>query len=82
MPGLVTILCHAECFGAWTSFWGPCRGMWTFESKFQVEGDAKLPTESTYVLFECVLVSRSDICGWQWRHMNVKKCVEATIEHL
>eukprot|EP00971_Amphidinium_carterae_P061298 1213641-Amphidinium_carterae.1 len=27
------------------------------------------------------LVSRRDMCGWRW-HMNVKGCVDATIEHL
>eukprot|EP00971_Amphidinium_carterae_P025528 503705-Amphidinium_carterae.1 len=23
--GCVTVVCHAECLGAWTSFWRPCR---------------------------------------------------------
>eukprot|EP00971_Amphidinium_carterae_P257070 5103454-Amphidinium_carterae.2 len=83
MPGLVTIFCHAECLGAWTYFWEPCRGMWPFAYGFRFA--VKMPPGRTgtqaYGQVFCDLVSRSDICGWRW-HMNVKGCVEATIEHL
>eukprot|EP00971_Amphidinium_carterae_P309026 6140363-Amphidinium_carterae.1 len=93
MPGLVTILCHAECLGAWTSFWAPCRGTWpvAYSSPMAVSG--KVPMDENVLLIlsdraserlfvvSSERVSRSDICGWRW-HMNAKECVEAAIEHL
>eukprot|EP00971_Amphidinium_carterae_P046342 912153-Amphidinium_carterae.1 len=79
MPGLVTILCHAECLGAWASFWAPCRGMWPFASKFRAAFTS--PTDASNVVISCDLVSRSDVCGWRW-HMNRRECMEATLEHL
>eukprot|EP00971_Amphidinium_carterae_P341551 6480409-Amphidinium_carterae.1 len=79
MPGLVTILCHAECLGAWASFWAPCRGMWPFACKF-ITGYMS-PTAGENYAIPCDLVSRSDVCGWRW-HMNGRKCVDATLEHL
>eukprot|EP00971_Amphidinium_carterae_P269794 5352306-Amphidinium_carterae.1 len=79
MQGLVTILCHAECLGAWASFWAPCREKWPFASKFRAafKGHTGGRTEAIY----CDLVSRSDVCGWRW-HMNMRECMDATLEHL
>eukprot|EP00971_Amphidinium_carterae_P088141 1743397-Amphidinium_carterae.1 len=84
MPGLVTILCHAECLGAWTAFWAPCRGTWPFSSQFialvgdEEDDNTQGPYESRLV---CDIVSRTDVCGWRW-HMKGKECMEATLEHL
>eukprot|EP00971_Amphidinium_carterae_P276872 5494796-Amphidinium_carterae.1 len=78
MPGLVTMLCHAECLGGWASFWAPCRGKWPFTSKF--EAVFKSPTAGSATI-HCDLVSRRDVCGWRW-HMNGRECMEATLEHL
>eukprot|EP00971_Amphidinium_carterae_P067590 1338423-Amphidinium_carterae.1 len=79
MPGLVTILCHAECLGAWASFWAPCKGGWPFASNFRAAFYS--PTSGRHIGHQCDLVSRADVCGWRW-HMNGRDCVEATLEHL
>eukprot|EP00971_Amphidinium_carterae_P287563 5708191-Amphidinium_carterae.1 len=34
LPGLVTSLCHANCLGAWTYFWAPCRVSHSFGAAF------------------------------------------------
>eukprot|EP00971_Amphidinium_carterae_P224090 4446697-Amphidinium_carterae.1 len=84
MPGLVTILCHAKCLGAWTSFWAPCRGMWSFDSRFETDFKSRTEGKATYEVtsvFGSELVSRTDVCGWRW-HMNGKECMETTLEHL
>eukprot|EP00971_Amphidinium_carterae_P308528 6130999-Amphidinium_carterae.1 len=81
MPGLVTILCHAACLGAWASFWAPCRGMWPFVSKFRVAFRSFKRRTGADTEIASDLVSRSDICGWRW-HMNRRECTEATLEHL
>eukprot|EP00971_Amphidinium_carterae_P281367 5586143-Amphidinium_carterae.1 len=68
MPGLVTILCHAACLGAWASFWAPCIGMWPFVSKFKVVAKAAIrrtgAKAASYsgdeAAMYCDLVSRSD----------------------
>eukprot|EP00971_Amphidinium_carterae_P026817 529103-Amphidinium_carterae.1 len=73
MPGLVTILNHAECLGMWISFWAPCRGPWPFERKVIVVGLQQR--------FAFDPLSRTDMCSWP-RHVNQKNCMEATIEHL
>eukprot|EP00971_Amphidinium_carterae_P162689 3225748-Amphidinium_carterae.1 len=78
MPGLVTYLCHAKCLGAWTSFWAPCRGMWPFGFRARFREPTR---EEKYLELWLDLTSRSEICGWRWR-MNVRECMEATIEHL
>eukprot|EP00971_Amphidinium_carterae_P052401 1031463-Amphidinium_carterae.1 len=75
MPGLVTILCHAECLGAWVSFWAPCTGSWPFASKFTAAADWD------EFAIACDLLSRSDVCRWRW-HMNRRGCMDATLEHL
>eukprot|EP00971_Amphidinium_carterae_P123894 2454056-Amphidinium_carterae.1 len=79
MPGLVTILCHAECFGAWTSFWAPCRGTLPFSSKVMTE----IPHGDMHELlnYQFDTVSRRDICSWRWQ-VNHKDCMDATIENL
>eukprot|EP00971_Amphidinium_carterae_P116845 2314104-Amphidinium_carterae.1 len=78
MPGLVTILCHAECLGAWASFWAPCRGAsWTSTYGLAV----KSSTYWSNMMIPCDIVSRSDVCGWRW-HMNGRECMEATLENL
>eukprot|EP00971_Amphidinium_carterae_P132449 2623270-Amphidinium_carterae.1 len=77
MPGLVTILCHAECLGAWASFWTPCMGMWQNAFHFIHAMDAG----DRVVLEYWNLVSRSDVCSWRW-HMKSRECMEATLEHL
>eukprot|EP00971_Amphidinium_carterae_P017765 350134-Amphidinium_carterae.1 len=79
MPGLATILCHAECLGAWALFWAPCTGMWPSESKFRAV--YKSPTCGFDVTIDCDLVSRSDVCGWR-RQVNGRECMEAALEHL
>eukprot|EP00971_Amphidinium_carterae_P192067 3810797-Amphidinium_carterae.1 len=79
MPGLVTFLCHAECLGAWASFWAPCRGRWPFATKFLAA--FKSTTDRGNEGIVCDLVSRSDVCGLRW-HMNGRECMEATLEHL
>eukprot|EP00971_Amphidinium_carterae_P134292 2660603-Amphidinium_carterae.1 len=79
MPGLVTILCHAECLGAWTSFWVPCRGMWPFAFKERTAFEKKYVGIPSAVEFN--ILSRTDVCSWRW-HMNGKECMEATLEHL
>eukprot|EP00971_Amphidinium_carterae_P339731 6477700-Amphidinium_carterae.1 len=79
MLGLVTILCHAECLGAWASFWAPCRGMWPFEYKFHVL-IKRMSTDKGFAA-KLDLVSRGDICNWRWR-VNRTVCMEATLEHL
>eukprot|EP00971_Amphidinium_carterae_P348437 6490487-Amphidinium_carterae.3 len=80
MPGLVTILCHAECLGAWASFWAPCRGKWPFESLLDVTYSS--PADRDGIAgHDCDLVSRSDVCGWRW-HVNGRECMDATVEHL
>eukprot|EP00971_Amphidinium_carterae_P210118 4168655-Amphidinium_carterae.1 len=79
MSGLVTILCHAECLGAWASFWSPCQGMWPFASKFRAVFIG--PIDEEEVKFFCDLVSRSEVCGWRW-HVNGRECMDATLEHL
>eukprot|EP00971_Amphidinium_carterae_P222142 4409449-Amphidinium_carterae.1 len=78
MPGLVTILCHAECLGAWTFFWAPCRGTWPFEEVFKANYTTAEGKECPFI---GLLASRSEICGWRWP-VNVRKCTEATLEHL
>eukprot|EP00971_Amphidinium_carterae_P048215 949668-Amphidinium_carterae.1 len=78
MPGLVTIICHAECLGAWASFWAPCRGLWPFAFKF----NAAFKWRRNNFQLPCDLVSRSDVCGWRWHSMNGRGCMEATFEHL
>eukprot|EP00971_Amphidinium_carterae_P030503 600032-Amphidinium_carterae.1 len=77
MPGLVTILFHAECLGAWASFWTPCRGMWQYAFRFRNNVDIA----DKVVPLHWSLVSRSDVCGWRW-HMKSRECMEATLEHL
>eukprot|EP00971_Amphidinium_carterae_P149606 2966209-Amphidinium_carterae.1 len=77
MPGLVTMLCHAECFGAWAFFWTPCRGMWQYTFQFRAPVDIGLEVTS----ISSNLLSRSDVCGWRW-HMKRTECMEATLEHL
>eukprot|EP00971_Amphidinium_carterae_P301279 5985854-Amphidinium_carterae.1 len=77
--GLVAILCHAECLGAWTAFWEPCRGTWPFAAKFianikALDGDWDGQVGAH-------LVSSSDICSWRV-HMNWRSCIESTIENL
>eukprot|EP00971_Amphidinium_carterae_P306557 6091960-Amphidinium_carterae.1 len=79
MPGLVTILCHAECLGAWRSFWAPCRDIWPFASKFGVA--FKSVRTGLNAVTHSDIVSRNDVCVWRW-HMNGRECVEATLEHL
>eukprot|EP00971_Amphidinium_carterae_P325313 6455520-Amphidinium_carterae.1 len=80
MPGLVTILCHAECLGAWASFWAPCKGLWPFPSLTGLETNSSFKTGvGGKIYFE--LVSRSDVCSWRW-HMNQRDCMDATLEHL
>eukprot|EP00971_Amphidinium_carterae_P348554 6490556-Amphidinium_carterae.4 len=81
MTGFGTIICHAECLGAWTAVWAPCRGTWPFQSTYHT-----LRRESQDVFGVAVtdygrFVSRSDICGWRL-HMDWPECVEATIENL
>eukprot|EP00971_Amphidinium_carterae_P324364 6445948-Amphidinium_carterae.1 len=82
MPGLVTILCHAECLGAWAFFWAPCRADrragWTHEN---YKSGYILPAAGVHNEFDHYPVSRSDVCGWRW-HVNVRGCMEATLEHL
>eukprot|EP00971_Amphidinium_carterae_P143839 2850438-Amphidinium_carterae.1 len=78
MPGIVTILCHAECLAAWTSFWAPCRGRWPLEwSKFPAAFEVR---EQNNVM-DADLVSRKDVCGLRW-HMNGKECMDTALEHL
>eukprot|EP00971_Amphidinium_carterae_P184339 3659532-Amphidinium_carterae.1 len=85
MPGLVTILCHAECLGAWTFFWAPCRSTWPFETtsgEAFAAGDTDIFGAKPVTLgFHCRLMSRSDMCSLRW-NMNGRDCMEATIEHL
>eukprot|EP00971_Amphidinium_carterae_P276215 5481370-Amphidinium_carterae.1 len=78
MPGLVTILCHAECLGAWASFWAPCRGKLPFDPVFKAAFEA---LANKRVRMSCDLVSRRDVCGLRW-HMNGRECMEAGVEHL
>eukprot|EP00971_Amphidinium_carterae_P265833 5273239-Amphidinium_carterae.1 len=80
MPGLVTILCHAECLGAWTSFWAPCRGL---ASKLRAKFTARVKATSTNVLGTTGvdLVSRSDICSYRW-NMDRRECTEAVMDRL
>eukprot|EP00971_Amphidinium_carterae_P017536 345367-Amphidinium_carterae.1 len=56
------------------------RGMWPFSGTISSAVQATVGTDRYYELVSHPLF-RSDICGWRW-HMNLKKCVEATIEHL
>eukprot|EP00971_Amphidinium_carterae_P331134 6464528-Amphidinium_carterae.1 len=77
MAGLVTILCHSECLGAWTSFWTPCRRAWPFAARFKTVFKF-LEKERVGVV---VLVLRSDICSWRCR-IDGRECMEAAIEHL
>eukprot|EP00971_Amphidinium_carterae_P138200 2738446-Amphidinium_carterae.1 len=65
MPGLVTILCHAKCLGAWTSFWAPCRSAFPIASKFtlKVEDYVGDPAAFSYHFDP---VTKSDICSWRW----------------
>eukprot|EP00971_Amphidinium_carterae_P049721 980174-Amphidinium_carterae.1 len=83
MPGLVTILYHAECLGAWTFFWAPCRGTFTFAREAMVT--VPFMIDYTWVVDEFSYhpdpVSRREVCSWRW-HANPKVCMEATIEHL
>eukprot|EP00971_Amphidinium_carterae_P147555 2924238-Amphidinium_carterae.1 len=80
MPGLVTILCHSECLGAWASFWAPCRGSWPFPS--EVRMDLRKGFHGSHpFLYDCELVSRNDICGWRW-HVHWRECMDAALEHL
>eukprot|EP00971_Amphidinium_carterae_P151663 3006265-Amphidinium_carterae.1 len=79
MPGLVTILCHAECLGAWASVWAPCRGSWPFATKFGAVFKSVVNERNEAI--ECDLVSRSDACGWRWQ-MDVRKCMDAALENL
>eukprot|EP00971_Amphidinium_carterae_P014643 289182-Amphidinium_carterae.1 len=76
MPGIVTILYHAECLGAWTSFWAPCRGTLPFASK---EVMVRMPRVKLSYQFDPV--SRTDICSWRW-HVDQKDCMDAVLEHL
>eukprot|EP00971_Amphidinium_carterae_P035452 697990-Amphidinium_carterae.1 len=78
MPGLVTILCHAECLGAWASFWTPCRGSRPFASLFRAYFKAPIGESSAEI--GCDLVSRNDVCSWRW-NMNGRERTEATPEH-
>eukprot|EP00971_Amphidinium_carterae_P310815 6176443-Amphidinium_carterae.1 len=79
MPGLVTVLCHTACLGAWTSFWAPCRGTWPFADGFMVfmGGTEYSKPEG----FAVDLLPRRELCSWRW-HMNGRQCMEAAIEHL
>eukprot|EP00971_Amphidinium_carterae_P309624 6153307-Amphidinium_carterae.1 len=87
MSGLVTILCHAECLGAWTFFWAPCTGSWQFApAKFEAalktsRQDSVIRKDYRIDNIHCHLVSRSEICTWRW-HNNGRDCMEAVIEHI
>eukprot|EP00971_Amphidinium_carterae_P125246 2481713-Amphidinium_carterae.1 len=80
--GLVTILCHVECLGAWTSLWEPCRKWWPFAATFNASylgENSELEGRGT--IFDVELVSRREICSWRWQ-MDGKACIEAVTEHL
>eukprot|EP00971_Amphidinium_carterae_P034690 682689-Amphidinium_carterae.2 len=81
MPGLVTILYHAECLSAWTSFWAPCRSTWPFPRKVMVEMQDHHDLDEQLLNYVFEPVSRRDICSWRW-HANQKDCMDAVIEHL
>eukprot|EP00971_Amphidinium_carterae_P170568 3379858-Amphidinium_carterae.1 len=82
MPGIVTILYHAECLGAWTSFWGPCRGTLTspLASKVMVRLQRRSVWDDEFRYYFDP-VSRRDVCSWRW-HASQRNCMEAVIEHL
>eukprot|EP00971_Amphidinium_carterae_P189925 3770254-Amphidinium_carterae.1 len=80
VPGVVTILYHAECLGAWTSFWAPCLGTLPFANKVAVDVPRNNYWEDDF-LYYFDTVSRTDICSWR-RHVNQKDCTEAAIEHV
>eukprot|EP00971_Amphidinium_carterae_P058668 1160231-Amphidinium_carterae.1 len=77
--GLVTVLCNVDCLGAMASFWAPCRGMRQFQTNFVTT--FKSPTDGRNIWMRWDLWNRSDVCGLRW-HMNRRKCMEATLEHL
>eukprot|EP00971_Amphidinium_carterae_P086670 1715119-Amphidinium_carterae.2 len=41
----------------------------------------KSPTDGRNIVMRWDLLYRSDVCGLRW-HMNGRKCMEATLEHL
>eukprot|EP00971_Amphidinium_carterae_P337063 6473707-Amphidinium_carterae.1 len=76
MQGLVTVLCNAECLGAWTVFWRPCResrsflgDMFTTQFSVATSRISNLGTE---------LLSKSDTCSLRWQ-MDRRECMDAVI---
>eukprot|EP00971_Amphidinium_carterae_P221323 4393732-Amphidinium_carterae.1 len=81
LPGLVTIVCHAECLGAWATLWEPCKNTWSFQSRKHPRAIRGVDTDPADFYAAIDLVSRSDICSLRW-HMGRRKCVEAVTERL
>eukprot|EP00971_Amphidinium_carterae_P232405 4612023-Amphidinium_carterae.1 len=61
MSGLGTILCHAKCLGAWTSFWEPCREPGRFLGA--VNKAHALTLLTTPIDLRVDSVNRHDICS-------------------
>eukprot|EP00971_Amphidinium_carterae_P134912 2673372-Amphidinium_carterae.1 len=79
MPGLVTIIFHAECLGAWTYFWEPCGRAWPFGDSFEAASRMSRRWSTIDRTFRCDFVFRSDICSLRW-DMNGRDCMEAAVE--
>eukprot|EP00971_Amphidinium_carterae_P216884 4305274-Amphidinium_carterae.1 len=76
MQGLVTILCHVECLGAWVSFWAPCRGTW----QSAAEGSAS-DQDAGFQLGYQYRGGGSELCSWRW-DLNARDCMDAVVEQL
>eukprot|EP00971_Amphidinium_carterae_P160277 3177421-Amphidinium_carterae.1 len=77
-------MCHAECLGAWTSFWAPCRDPASFLGAMftaTFKATARLGFEVKSGDFNIELESKSDMCGLRW-HMDRGQCMEAVTERL
>eukprot|EP00971_Amphidinium_carterae_P287562 5708190-Amphidinium_carterae.1 len=69
LPGLVTSLCHANCLGAWTYFWEPCRALHSFNATFEEDQKSTIKDDifgdgvETFNAINVDLVSRTDMCS-------------------
>eukprot|EP00971_Amphidinium_carterae_P053702 1057750-Amphidinium_carterae.1 len=60
LPGLVTVLCHAECLGVWVFFWHPCAH--NSSSMFPLQSTLSLSIQFA-VEGRKTFLSRSQVCG-------------------
>eukprot|EP00971_Amphidinium_carterae_P128018 2535776-Amphidinium_carterae.1 len=74
VPLAVTVICHAECIGAWTFFWDTCRTA-------DLALACKIVLDESHQWMTARLLSGSDVCGANW-NFALLGCTDAALERM